>query len=126
MGRFRILKNSFLGGQVSKDAVGRTDLPQYAHACELLQNMIPLLSGGAYRRPGTIFQDFITGNPATNGPAGTSTGEESSPPRFFPFIVNQQTAYAIAIGTMRFAKFDGAAHYGGAYMKFYRGTPTLG
>lgn len=38
-------------------AHGRTDLPQYAHACETLLNMIPSTAGGAHRRPGTIQQD---------------------------------------------------------------------
>lgn len=90
MGRFRTIKNSFLGGQISRTAVGRTDLPQYAHSCEILQNMIPMLSGGAYRRPGTLSQDFLQ---APNGGGGTD-----EPPRLIPFIVSRNEAYALMLG----------------------------
>lgn len=126
MGRFRTLKNSLLGGQVSRDAVGRTDLPQYAHACELLENMIPLLSGGAYRRPGTMFQDYIPANNATPNTAGNAAYYQSSPPRIFPFIVQNNLSYAIVIGTLRWAARQATPNPrglpGGAYMQFYRAT----
>lgn len=127
MGKFRLLKNSFLGGQVSRDAVGRTDLPQYAHSCEVLQNMIPILSGGTYRRPGTVFQDYIPGNIAIPQPDGNFANSKSSPPRIFPFIVSQQLSYAIVIGTMRWSEHQSGtlnplSFAGGAYMSFYRAT----
>jgi hypothetical protein len=54
--KFRSIKNSFITGKVSRTALGRTDLPQYNHACVQLKNMIPLLAGGLYRRPGSLFQ----------------------------------------------------------------------
>lgn len=57
MAKFRALKNSLIGGEIAFSALGRTDLPQYPHSCKTLKNMIPMLSGGAYRRPGTIYQD---------------------------------------------------------------------
>lgn len=126
MGRFRVLKNSLLGGQISRDALGRTDLPQYAHACELLENMIPILSGGAYRRPGTIYQDFIPANALTPDDQGLVHEYQSSPPRIFPFIVSQQIAYAIVIGTMRTSFLQVTpplgSNPGGAYLKIYRAT----
>jgi hypothetical protein len=80
--RFRTIKNSFLGGQISRTSVGRTDLPSYPHSCEILQNMVPQLSGGAYRRPGTL---------ATDSFAGTT------PPRLIPFIVSRSEAYTAAL-----------------------------
>lgn len=57
MAKFRQIRNSLIAGEIAPTAFGRTDLPQYPHACKTLRNMIPLLSGGAYRRPGTIYQD---------------------------------------------------------------------
>jgi hypothetical protein len=127
MAKFRVLKNSLLGGQISRDAVGRTDLPQYAHACELLQNMVPLLSGGAYRRPGSLFQDYLPANVGTPSPDLDYAESQSSPPRLFPFIVNNQTAYALLIGTMRFSILQSGGGNplglpGGAYIKAYRAT----
>lgn len=85
MARFRSIKNSFLGGMISRTATGRTDLPQYQHSCELLQNVIPMLSGGVYRRPGTLTCMAI---PATT----------DSPPRLIPFTVSGNQSYAIALG----------------------------
>lgn len=128
MPRFRVLKNSLLGGQISRSALGRTDLPQYAHSCELLQNMIPLLSGGAYRRPGTLFQDYVSANinQFTNTISG-ETGSMSSPPRLFPFIVSNQLSYALLIGTNRWCRnqsvgINPSDQPGGAYLRYFRAT----
>ena len=112
---------------MSRDALGRTDLPQYAHACEVLQNMIPLLSGGAYRRPGTLFQDYIPSNHAVPDPAGSVSLSESSPPRIFPFIVSQTQSYAIVIGTMRWAQSqtggdNPVGNEGAGYLSYYEAT----
>lgn len=121
MPRFRVLKNSLLGGQISRDAVGRTDLPQYAHSCEVLQNMIPLLSGGAYRRPGTMFQDYIPSLLAQLDTSGDINGPQSSPPRLFPFIVSNQEAFALLIGTNQYG-FGPISQAGGGYLQYYRAT----
>lgn len=120
MGRFRTLKNSLLGGQISRAALGRTDLPQYAHACEVLQNMIPILSGGAYRRPGTIFMDYIPAKITT--PTTGSPNFQSSPPRLFPFIASDKVAYVIAISTDRGSARSGFPHLGGGVLRYFRAT----
>jgi hypothetical protein len=73
--KFRTIKNALIGGEISPTAFGRTDLQSYQFACEQLVNMIPMLSGGAYRRPGTYFRKKITNL------AGTSV-----PTRLIPFI----------------------------------------
>lgn len=62
--------------------MGRTDLPQYLHACELVRNAIPYLTGGAYRRPGTFHEDRYD---ATTDYA----------PRLIPFIVSKSEAYML-------------------------------
>lgn len=85
MAKFRSIRNSFLGGEVSPTAFGRTDLPQYGHACEKLQNMIPLLSGGAYRRPGSFWEI-----------GAAASGEYA--PGLIPFVVSKDEAYAVWIG----------------------------
>ena len=82
MAKFRSIKNSLIAGEISPTAHGRTDLPQYPHACKTLKNMIPLLSGGAYRRPGTFFETGLS--------AATYYA-----PRIIPFVVSQTEAYAL-------------------------------
>ena len=86
MSKFRIQKTSLLGGEVSPTAFGRTDLPLYQAACKTLKNMIPMLSGGAYRRPGTQFD--------TNMGAVTSIFG----PTIIPFQRSQLEAYVVEIG----------------------------
>lgn len=87
MAKFRFVKNSFLGGMVSPTALSRTDLPQYSHSCEILQNMMPMLSGGAYRRPGTLGVDAWSVGSGINGPART-----------IPFVVARTEPYCIVLG----------------------------
>lgn len=84
MSKFRSIKNSLTGGQISPSAEGRTDLPQYASACRLLKNMIPMIEGGAYRRPGTLFDYKID----------ASTHRY---PVLIPFVVSQSEPYCISI-----------------------------
>lgn len=84
MAKFRSIKNSLIAGQISPNAFGRTDLPQYAHACKTLRNTIPMLSGGAYRRPGTLFD--------------SSWSEANySAPRIIPFVVSKSESYAVLL-----------------------------
>lgn len=85
MSKFRQNKTSFLAGEISPTAMGRTDLPQYLAACETLRNAIPVLSGGAYRRPGSLFQ--IEKLAATN-----------YAPRVLQFVVSKSESYALLIG----------------------------
>lgn len=81
---------------ISKTAVGRTDDPRYAHSCELLQNMLPMLSGGAYRRPGTLNVDSILGLDTTTVSPSTFT---HTPPRLIPFFANNNELYTILFGS---------------------------
>lgn len=84
MAKFRSQKNSFIAGELSPTALGRLDLPQYPHSCELIRNAIPLLSGGVYRRPGTLYDSELD---ATTDYA----------PRLLPFIVSKDESYLIII-----------------------------
>lgn len=89
MAKFRHIRNSFLGGQVSPTAVGRTDHALYNHSCELIQNMIPMPTGGAYRRPGSLYvAEYNTYN-------ASFVPSRYSPLRAIPFIVSQDEGYAL-------------------------------
>ena len=54
---------NFNGGEFSPKIDARSDTEKYAGGCRQLDNMIPLIFGGAERRPGT---EFITTNGAFN------------------------------------------------------------
>jgi hypothetical protein len=92
MAKFRNQKNSLIAGELSPTALGRTDLPQYPHACELLRNAIPFLSGGAYRRPGTYFEKKI------------DAGDYA--PALIPFVVSRKEAYCLIV-----SKVSGGSGY---------------
>lgn len=84
MSKYRSLKNSLIAGEISPSALGRSDLPQYPHACKTLKNAIPMLSGGAYRRPGSLYDSRLA--EATY-----------SAPVLIPFVVSQAEAYVVAL-----------------------------
>ncbi len=86
MAKFRSPKTSFLGGEISGASLGRLELPFYPYACQTMLNMIPIASGGAYRRPGTFFE-------ANLGAVSTIYA-----PAIIPFIYSQSEVYCIEIG----------------------------
>lgn len=88
MAKFRSPKTSFIAGQISPTAFGRTDIPQYASACKTLKNMIPFLTGGAYRRPGTKYE-------------GEFLDTTDYPPAIYPFVFSQGDAFIIVFGKSR-------------------------
>lgn len=103
MAKFRSIKNSFSAGEISSSASARTDLPQYAHSCKLMKNFIPMLSGGAYRRPGTLFEARIN-------------GRTDYAPRLIPFTVSKTENYMLAFG---------AIAGGATYVNSYRTTSNV-
>lgn len=94
MSKFRFQKSSFIAGQISPTAQGRTDLPMYPHACKTLKNVIPILSGGVYRRPGTLWED-------------TFLADIDAYPRLIPFVVSQQEPYMLAFWRTRVGSGSG-------------------
>jgi hypothetical protein len=82
--KFRSIQNSLIAGEITPTAMGRTDVTQYQHACKILRNAIPLLSGGAYRRPGTLWEKTI---PTTDFAPGLLT-----------FKVSETEAYCVLMG----------------------------
>jgi hypothetical protein len=85
LAKFRSIKNTLAGGQISADAMGRTDLEIYKHSCKTLKNMIPLLSGGATRRPGTYHETY------------DAVGYGSYASRLLPFIYSESESYCVRI-----------------------------
>lgn len=51
--KFNALRSNFSSGHWSEKMLSRTDTEQYKNACTVLKNFIPLLHGGAMKRPGT-------------------------------------------------------------------------
>ena len=49
------LINNFNGGELSPKLDARSDINKYYSGCRTLQNMVPLVEGGAVRMPGTYY-----------------------------------------------------------------------
>jgi hypothetical protein len=54
-------RNSFNAGEFSPLLDGRVDEAKYPFSCRIMQNFIPRIYGGAFRRPGTIYLDTSRG-----------------------------------------------------------------
>ncbi len=89
------LINNFNGGELSPKIDSRVDFAKYASGCRILENMIPLIEGGAMRRAGLYYV------------ASTKTAGEKS--RLVSFHFSTTQAYIIEIGKqyMRFYKDRG-------------------
>lgn len=48
-------RNSFNAGEISPLLDGRVDEAKYPFSCRILENFIPRIYGGAFRRPGTMY-----------------------------------------------------------------------
>jgi hypothetical protein len=88
MAKFRTIKNSLITGEISATADGRTDLAAYAHSCKIMRNMVPFTSGGAYIRPGTIYQN-------------RQLFSDYGAPMVFPFTSAAGVEYAIVLYPIR-------------------------
>ncbi len=51
--KFNQALNNFTSGEWSPKMKGRTDVQQYVNACEKMDNFLPQVQGGAFRRPPT-------------------------------------------------------------------------
>lgn len=103
MARFRLIQNSFRGGEVAPDVHGRTDLDIWPHSCEEIFNFICRNNGGAGKRPGSqhikkevlLYKPFLAGV----GPSETLNGGVpvalTGKVRIIPFIFSQDESYAV-------------------------------
>lgn len=88
MPRYREIKSSFLGGELSPKMNGRVDLPQYLQGCHELTNMLVMPQGGVTRRPGTQRVATLT---AADGPF-----------RLIPFVASDTDAKMIILGPSKY------------------------
>ena len=85
-----VIKTSFAGGEFGPSLFGRSDIAQYANACETVENMLPRSYGPVISMPGTRYVATVS--------------DSTLRTRLIPFIFNQTDAYAIEMGDfyMRF------------------------
>lgn len=85
------IQTSFTGGEFSPSLYGRTDIAQYANACQLVENMIPRSYGPVISMPGTRYVATVS--------------DSSLRTRLIKFVFNKTDSYAIEMGDL--------------YMRFY-------
>ena len=79
-----ILRSSCKSGELSPLMDSRVDAENYSTGCRRLENFIPRIYGGAFRRVGTMFLGIAK--------------DESKPVRLFPFNYSGDTAFVIEVG----------------------------
>jgi hypothetical protein len=95
MAKIDVIKTSFAGGEFGSSLFGRTDIAQYANACEIVENFLVRPYGSAISRPGSRFVNEVK----------DSTKET----RLIKFVFNQSDAYIIEMGEYYFRFYtDGA------------------
>lgn len=82
------IQTSFAGGEFGPDLYGRTDIAQYANACEIVENFLIRSYGPAISAPGTKYI----------GTVSTSTVKN----RLIKFIFNRTDSYVIEMGPLYF------------------------
>lgn len=89
------LINIFNGGEISPKLDTRSDLQKYSNGCLIMENMIPLVEGGAQSRPGTYYV--------------CSTKTSSTASRLIAFQFSTVQAYQLEFGDyyIRFYKDQG-------------------
>lgn len=87
MAKSNHITNSFIAGEISPKAFGRSEIQQYNSAVEKSENFIIYPQGGAGRRPGTIFKYDIV------RPDGTYPTNA----RLIPFSASDGTRWQILI-----------------------------
>lgn len=59
MAKIAMIQTAFLGGEISKKMLGRTDLKGYDTSTKTMTNALPFYHGGTKRRPGTFFHGEV-------------------------------------------------------------------
>jgi hypothetical protein len=95
MAKVDVIKTSFAGGEWGSSLFGRTDIAQYANACEIVENFLVRPYGSAISRPGSRYVAEVK----------DSTKET----RLIKFIFNQTDAYIIEMGEYYFRFYTNGA-----------------
>ena len=91
MPRINPYQESLNSGEFSPRMASRVSFEKYPNACSLLENMIPLLQGGAARRPGTRFVAPVK--------------DSQQRGRLIPFEFSTEQAYVVEAGDAYFRFF---------------------
>jgi hypothetical protein len=105
MPRLSIQQTNFTAGEISPRLIGRTDIDRYANAAALLQNVYPVIHGGAKRRDGTRFQQAAKFN--------------ASKSRLIPFIFSRDDAYMLEFGHLYVRVFKNNTYLGSELVTQY-------
>lgn len=89
--KVEIIQTSFAAGEIGPSLYGRTDIVQYANACQLVENMLPRSYGPAISMPGTRYVATVSDSTLNT--------------RLIKFVFNRTDSYAIEMGDL--------------YMRFY-------
>lgn len=76
--------NNFNAGELSPLVDARSDIDKYYSGCRVMENMVPLVEGGATRMPGTYYV--------------TTTKTQSEASRLIPFQFSTTQAYVLEFG----------------------------
>ncbi len=88
MGKIDHIQTSFAGGEFGPSLFGRTDIPQYANACEIVENFLIRPYGSAISTPGTRYIATVSHSTLRT--------------RLIKFIFNRSDAYVIEMGQYYF------------------------
>lgn len=85
-----IIQTSFAGGEFGSSLLGRTDIAQYANACQIVENFLIRPYGSAITTPGTRYVAEVK--------------DSTKRTRLIPFVFNRTQAYVIEMspGFFRF------------------------
>ena len=81
-----IIQTSFAAGEIAPSLFGRTDIDQYANACEIVENFIPRSYGPAISMPGTRYVATVS--------------DSTLKTRLISFVFNKTDSYAIETGDL--------------------------
>lgn len=107
MAQFNLGVNSFLAGELSPKMYGRTELQQYFQGAEELYNQLVYVQGGAYRRPGSQFQDVQD----ASGVTVWATAKSAAYVRLIPYAHSSGNRFVVVmipgtIGTTRWGMIN--------------------
>lgn len=85
------IQTSFSTGEIGPSLYGRTDIAQYANACQIVRNMIPRSYGSVISMPGTRYVATVS--------------DSSLRTRLLKFVFNQTDSYIIEAGEKYFRFF---------------------
>ncbi len=88
--KFDTIQTSFVGGEFGPSLFGRTDIAQYANACEIVENFIIRPYGSAISAPGSVYVATVS--------------DSTLKTRLIKFVFNREDAYVIEMGN-RYMRF---------------------